>query len=84
VSELVTNSVIHANVGPDQTLSVECALFSDRLRVSVTDPGSRLEPHIRPPDPDAGGYGLAIVAELSSSWGVVRDSVGTTYGASSL
>jgi anti-sigma regulatory factor (Ser/Thr protein kinase) len=79
VSELVTNSVVHANVGPDQTLTVECASLADRLRITVTDPGARLKPHLRRPDHDvAGGYGLAIVASLSLAWGVVRNSVGTT------
>ncbi len=79
VSELVTNSVMHANVGPDQTLTVECAALRDRLRITVTDPGSRLKPHLRRPDRDAsGGYGLAIVATLSLAWGVVRNRVGTT------
>jgi anti-sigma regulatory factor (Ser/Thr protein kinase) len=79
VSELVTNSVTHANVGPDQTLMVECAPLADRLRITVTDPGARLKPHLRQPDHNvSGGYGLAIVASLSLAWGVVRDSVGTT------
>jgi anti-sigma regulatory factor (Ser/Thr protein kinase) len=79
VSELVTNSVMHASVGPDQTLTVECAPLRDRLRITVTDPGSRLKPHLRQPDHDAsGGYGLAIVASLSLAWGVVRDGVGMT------
>jgi anti-sigma regulatory factor (Ser/Thr protein kinase) len=79
ISELVTNSVLHANVGPHQTLAVECATLSDRLRITVTDPGSRLEPHLRPSDHEAdGGYGLAIVAALSLAWGVMRDTEGTT------
>jgi stearoyl-CoA desaturase (delta-9 desaturase) len=79
VSELVTNSVMHANVGPDQTLTVECAPLPDRLRLTVTDPGARLEPHLRRADDNvSGGHGLAIVASLSLAWGVVRDGVGTT------
>ena len=79
VSELVTNSVMHANVGPEQNLTVECAPLADRLRITVTDPGARLEPHLRRQDHDvSGGYGLAIVASLSLAWGVVRNSVGTT------
>ncbi len=79
VSELVTNSVLHANVGPDQTLTVECTALPDRLRITVTDPGSCLEPHVRQPDHEAsGGYGLATVETLCSAWGVVRNSVGAT------
>ena len=78
LSELVTNSVMHAEVGPGETLTVECTALADRLRITVTDPGSRLEPHLRTPDRLApGGYGLAIVASLSLAWGVVRNPGGT-------
>ena len=53
--------------------------LEDRLRIIVTDPGSALEPHLRPSnDRDPGGYGLKIVAELSSAWGVKRDDAGRT------
>jgi len=79
ISELVTNSVRHAHVGPNQTLTVECAALPDRLRVTVTDPGSLLEPHLLSPDhKDSGGYGLRIVEMLSSAWGVRRGPAGTT------
>jgi anti-sigma regulatory factor (Ser/Thr protein kinase) len=79
ISELVTNSVRHANVGPHETLTVQCATLPDRLRVTVTDPGSQLEPHLRSPDHLApGGYGLRVVEALSSAWGVVRSPAGTT------
>lgn len=79
VSELVTNSVIHANVAADQTLTVNCTTTEDRLRITVTDPGSRLEPHLRPHGHDTtGGCGLLIVDELSSAWGVGHDSHGST------
>jgi serine/threonine-protein kinase RsbW len=79
LSELVTNSVMHADVGPGEALTVECTALPDRLRIAVTDPGSRLEPHLRAPDRQAsGGYGLAIVSSLSLAWGVVRNPAGTT------
>jgi anti-sigma regulatory factor (Ser/Thr protein kinase) len=79
ISELVTNSVRHANVGPQQTLTVECTGLPDRLRVTVTDPGSDFQPRLRTPDhPAAGGRGLRIVESLSSAWGVLRGSAGTT------
>ena len=78
ISELVTNSVRHANVGPHQTLTVECATL-DPLRVTVTDPGARLKPQLRSPDhPAAGGCGLTVVESLSSAWGVLRGPAGTT------
>jgi serine/threonine-protein kinase RsbW len=77
VSELVTNSVVHADVGRRRTLTVELARLDDRIRISVTDPGSRIEPRILPPDDDRlGGFGLFLVRELSDACGVGRDRIG--------
>ncbi len=74
VSELVTNSVVHANVGPRRTLGVEVRTLDDRLRIAVTDPGSRLRPCMVPADPETpGGLGLLLVDELCESWGVWQD-----------
>lgn len=79
VSELVTNSVVHANVGPSRTLTVELTRLEGRLKINVIDPGSRLEPRIRPPDPERlGGFGLLVVDELSDAWGVARDGIAGT------
>jgi anti-sigma regulatory factor (Ser/Thr protein kinase) len=79
VSELVTNSVIHANVGSDDALCLQLTPLGDHLRIAVIDPGSELEPRLLPLDPDrAGGYGLRLVDQMSSAWGVVRDPTGTT------
>jgi anti-sigma regulatory factor (Ser/Thr protein kinase) len=74
VSELVTNSVVHANVGPRRALSVDVRTFDDRLRIAVTDPGSSLTPCMLPPDPETpGGLGLSLVDELCEIWGVWQD-----------
>jgi two-component sensor histidine kinase len=78
VSELVTNSVVHANVGPRGALSVEVTTLADRLRIAVTDPGSGLRPCVLPPDPEIpGGLGLLLVDKLCEAWGVWHD-VGPT------
>ena len=79
VSELVTNSVLHANVGIERSVSLELTLLGDNLRIAVSDPGSRLEPRLLPVDPAVpGGNGLQLVDQLCSMWGVTRDDVGTT------
>jgi anti-sigma regulatory factor (Ser/Thr protein kinase) len=79
VSELVTNSVVHAHVDASRALTVELMTLDDRLRIIVIDPGSRLEPRILPCDPEtAGGFGLFVVSELSVAWGVSRDGIGPT------
>jgi anti-sigma regulatory factor (Ser/Thr protein kinase) len=74
VSELVTNSVIHANCGPGRAVTVDVRTFKDRVRIAVTDPGSSLTPCILPPDPETpGGLGLVLVDELCETWGVWQD-----------
>jgi anti-sigma regulatory factor (Ser/Thr protein kinase) len=79
VSELVTNSVMHARADSSQSLMVTVALLEDRLRIAVTDDGSETVPHIREVDDDApGGLGLRIIDRLCLSWGVVRNGAGTT------
>jgi anti-sigma regulatory factor (Ser/Thr protein kinase) len=79
VSELVTNSVIHAHVGADEAILLELTALGDRLRIAVIDPGSLLEPRIVASDSDApGGFGLRLVRHMSSAWGVVRNDAGTT------
>ena len=79
VSELVANSVLHANVGEQDAVLVELARLDDRVRLSVTDRGSEEEPHIPVPDPEMlHGFGLRVVDQLSLAWGVIRDGAGTT------
>jgi anti-sigma regulatory factor (Ser/Thr protein kinase) len=74
VSELVTNSVVHANVGPRRALTVDVTTLDDRLRIAVTDPGSRLRPCMLAPDLETpGGLGLLGVDELCETWGVWQD-----------
>jgi anti-sigma regulatory factor (Ser/Thr protein kinase) len=74
VSELVTNSVVHANVGAGRALTVDVWTLDDRLRIAVIDPGSRLRPRMLPPDPETGcGLGLSLVDELCERWGVWQD-----------
>ena len=74
VSELVTNSVVHANVGRCRALTVEVTTLDERPRIAVTDPGSRLKPSRLPPDPEtAGGLGLLLVDDLCEAWGVWQD-----------
>ena len=66
VSELLTNALLHASGDIQMRTSVE----RDRIRVHVTDGGSR-RPLLRQPPPEAtSGRGLRIVAALASAWGV--------------
>jgi anti-sigma regulatory factor (Ser/Thr protein kinase) len=79
VSELVSNCVVHANVGPDRALSLEVLPLDDRIRIVVLDPGSGLKPQMLPRDLEIpGGLGLVVVDELCEAWGVEQDDAGPT------
>jgi transcriptional regulator with XRE-family HTH domain len=70
-SELVTNAVTHTSSG---WVDVAITLTTDRLHVRVSDADTQsLRP--RSPGPD-GGWGLRLLAELSTRWGVERGDSG--------
>ena len=71
VSELVTNSLRHARLGPESWVHVEATITPDLVRVEVEDPGGRFP---SAPDLDGeGGWGLILVDRIASRWGVARD-----------
>jgi anti-sigma regulatory factor (Ser/Thr protein kinase) len=74
VSELVTNSVRHSNVGARDIVRMTVGVTERTLRVDVMDPGPGFEPSPRDADRTRpGGWGLYLVDQLSDRWGVVRD-----------
>jgi transcriptional regulator with XRE-family HTH domain/anti-sigma regulatory factor (Ser/Thr protein kinase) len=72
ISELVSNSVKHS--GSDW-VEVSITLGSDVLRMDVSDTSRQT---IRPRTPGNGGWGLTLVAELTTRWGVDRQNGGKT------
>jgi anti-sigma regulatory factor (Ser/Thr protein kinase) len=80
VSELVTNSVQHAQVGPEDSIQMRISMGGERVRVEITDHG----PGFDPPT-DAGGserdrgWGLFFVAQLASRWGVEAGDPGCVW-----
>jgi anti-sigma regulatory factor (Ser/Thr protein kinase) len=80
VSELVTNSVQHARVGPDDSIEMKLAVDERQIRVEIADHGPGFEP-----PPDAGdverdsGWGLFFVSQLASRWGVEPGSPGHVW-----
>ncbi len=73
LSELVTNSVRHAPTG---WVEVSIVLAANCLRLEVTDQAVQA---LRPRTPDGtGGWGLTLVAELATRWGVERLPDGKT------
>ena len=77
VSELVTNCVKHARVGPDESIDLKIEIAEDKVRVSVRDDGPGFEPPDRAPTEEAAeagsGWGLFLVDQLSTDWGVERE-----------
>jgi anti-sigma regulatory factor (Ser/Thr protein kinase) len=70
-SELVTNSLRHAGLQPDQPIELRVDLQPDRVRVEVLDHGRGFLPRERAADQDAGsGWGLFLVERLADRWGV--------------
>jgi anti-sigma regulatory factor (Ser/Thr protein kinase) len=71
VSELVTNAVRHAGLGPKDVIRLVVELRRRALRVEVHDPGGGFEPGPPSPDPSRpSGWGLYLVNELADRWGV--------------
>jgi anti-sigma regulatory factor (Ser/Thr protein kinase) len=73
VSELVTNSVVHAHA---DLVELRATADPEGIHIEVSDPGpgfSRSEARREPSRTGDGGYGLNIVHQLSHRWGVKRN-----------
>jgi len=73
-SELVTNSIQHAGLGPHDSIRVQAAWSGTRLRVDVRDRSETRGRYpvagaIRPAPGAESGWGLFLVDRLASRWG---------------
>jgi anti-sigma regulatory factor (Ser/Thr protein kinase) len=74
VSELVTNSVKHAQVSEDDSVYLDVRIDDQHVRVEVRDSGPGFDPPaVAPPDDADEGWGLFLVEQLADEWGVDRD-----------
>jgi anti-sigma regulatory factor (Ser/Thr protein kinase) len=75
VSELVTNSVRHAGLSPDEHILLAVVISDGSVRGRVCDPGPGFKKPSEPrPRTDmSGGWGLPIVERISDRWGVERN-----------
>jgi hypothetical protein len=71
-TELVSNAVRHGGAGEGQSVVLHLALAPGCLRIEVCDPGEGFDAGTPSPYGE-GGYGLFIVSEMSSRWGVAHD-----------
>ena len=74
MSELVTNSVVHAGLSPDEAITVTVTVQDGLARGEVRDRRPGFEPPKEPaPKPDlAGGWGLYVVNRVADRWGVAN------------
>ena len=70
-TELINNAVMH---GCGRDIQLDVAHDRERLRVEVCDDGNGFDPSQRTEREDPGGWGLAIVENLSSDWGMYEGS----------
>jgi anti-sigma regulatory factor (Ser/Thr protein kinase) len=74
VSELVSNSIIHADA---DRVELHAVSHTGGVRVQVSDPGAGFDRDVARRTPSLtgeGGYGLNIVDAVANRWGVTRDN----------
>ena len=78
VTELVTNAVRHAGVGPGERLRVEVTRRRSRVRVEVAHPGSEFDHLPLKPSHDlTGGWGLVLLDRIAERWGIAERTYDT-------
>jgi len=70
VSEVVTNSVIHAQPEPPGEVVLDVWASDGVVRVAVTDRGPGFVAEERPSGGERSGWGLMMVDRLADRWGV--------------
>lgn len=72
-SEIATNAVRHGREPVELSISLE----TEGLRVSVVDRGQGFDPNHLEESDEPSGWGLKLVDDLSTDWGVNRTKQGT-------
>jgi anti-sigma regulatory factor (Ser/Thr protein kinase) len=79
VSELVTNSVRHANLDPDAWITLRVDAGADTIRVEIHDDGRGFQADVTPTSMyQESGWGLFLISQIADRWGVSTDAAGTT------
>ena len=80
VSEIVTNSVRHAGLGPADQIVLALHVTATGIRVETYDQGPGYAVQPGPPTPDRpSGWGLFLVGALADRWGVDRNGGSRTW-----
>ena len=78
VSELVTNSVTHADLDPGQEVELTLAVQPGAIRIEVADPGKPFRWTAGDGRGEEGRWGLLLTDKLADRWGVVQQERGKT------
>ena len=71
VTELITNSLRHAEFTDQDAIDIQIDINDSRTRVSVCDPGGGGQPRLVEQDLEStGGRGLFLVDAMADDWGV--------------
>lgn len=82
ISELVANSIRHAQPLPDGNLGISWSLDPRGVQVAVTDGGSATQPRrVDAPASALAGRGMALVEDISISWWAERTRARSTVYA---
>ena len=78
-TELVTNAIRHGGVSLNDEIALLVDLERDVVRVDVEQPGSAAAARVAESPGVDGGFGLAIVRDLSRRWGIVEGQPGHVW-----
>jgi anti-sigma regulatory factor (Ser/Thr protein kinase) len=82
ISELIANSIRHAQPLPDGDLEITWHLEPHGLELAVTDGGGSTRPHkVHAPSSAVAGRGMAIVDNLTDNWWADRSRTRSTVHA---
>ena len=79
ISEVVTNAVRYGTADRRSDIKVQIRLDGDKITAHIADSGPGFSPATRPKprvERGAGGFGLFLLDQLSTRWGVQRDETG--------
>jgi len=80
--ELVDNAVRHGGLSEQDTIRLSGVATEEIVRIEVEQPSSTAEAHVVTPgdrEPIDGGFGLRIVEELATKWGVRQGTPGAVW-----
>lgn len=75
VSELVSSSVRHAGLGPEDKIDLRVDSAPSAVRIEVADTGPGLDPQSRSLPPTESEFGYFFIDELADRWGTDENGI---------